>query len=185
MKIIETQIKGLLILELDAFKDTRGYFSETFNKKRFSDYGIHETFVQDNISLSKKGTLRGLHYQVPPKAQAKLCQVLKGSVLDVAVDLRVGSPTFGQHFSITLTDENHTQLFIPQGFAHGFAALSEEVIFHYKCTEYYSKEHERAIRFDDTYLNINWEVGSPIVSDKDRNAKLFVESERVFQFNQN
>lgn len=180
MKAIETKIKGLLILELDSYTDDRGFFSETFNAKKYSDYGIHEIFVQDNVSLSKKGTLRGLHYQIPPKAQAKLCQVLKGRVIDVAVDLRICSPTFGQHCSIILSEENHTQLFIPKGFAHGFAAISDEVIFHYKCSDYYSRENERAIKYNDPDLHIDWGIENPNVSDKDRNAKTFREIEKVF-----
>jgi len=180
MKITESKFKGVFIIELDIFNDSRGYFFETFNAKRYKDLGINLDFVQDNISVSKKGTLRGLHYQVPPKAQGKLCHVIKGSVLDAAVDLRFGSPTFGQHFIIELSEKNHTQIFIPVGFAHGFAVLSEEAIFQYKCSEFYSKEHERAIRFDDPNLNINWVIENPIVSDKDRNGKFFKDIEKDF-----
>lgn len=171
MKIIETKLKGLLMIKPDVFEDSRGYFSETFNLNRYKDAGIEADFVQDNISVSKKGTLRGLHYQVPPKSQAKLCHVLKGKVLDIAVDIRHGSATFGKYFAVELSDSNHTQIFIPAGFAHGFAVLSDEVIFHYKCSEFYSKEHERAVRYDDPDLKINWGISNPIVSDKDRNAK--------------
>ncbi len=180
MKITESKFKGVFIIELDIFNDSRGYFSETFNAKRYKDLGINLNFVQDNISVSKKGTLRGLHYQVPPKAQGKLCHVIKGSVLDAAVDLRFGSTTFGQHFIIELSEKNHTQIFIPAGFAHGFAVLSDEAIFQYKCSEFYSKEHERAIRFDDPDLNINWRIENPIVSDKDRNGKFFKDIEKDF-----
>jgi len=180
MKITESKFKGVFIIELDIFNDSRGYFFETFNAKRYKDLGINLDFVQDNISVSKKGTLRGLHYQVPPKAQGKLCHVIKGSVLDAAVDLRFGSPTFGQHFIIELSEKNHTQIFIPVGFAHGFAVLSDEAIFQYKCSEFYSKEHERAIRFDDPNLNINWVIENPIVSDKDRNGKFFKDIEKDF-----
>lgn len=182
MKITESKFKGVFIIELDIFNDSRGYFSETFNSKRYKDLGINLDFVQDNISVSKKGTLRGLHYQVPPKAQGKLCHVIKGSVLDVAVDLRFGSPTFGQHFIIELSENNHTQILIPEGFAHGFAVLSDEAIFQYKCSEFYSKEHERSIRFDDPDLNINWGIENPIVSDKDRNGKFFKDIEKDFKF---
>ena len=181
MKITESKFKGVFIIELDIFNDSRGYFSETFNAKRYKDLGINLDFVQDNISVSKKGTLRGLHYQVPPKAQGKLCHVIKGSVLDAAVDLRFGSPTFGQHFIIELSEKNHTQIFIPVGFAHGFAVLSEEAIFQYKCSEFYSKEHERSIRFDDPDLNINWGIENPIVSNKDRNGKFFKDIEKDFK----
>jgi dTDP-4-dehydrorhamnose 3,5-epimerase len=180
MKIIEAKLRGIFIIEFDIFKDSRGYFSEIYSVKRYKDQGINANFVQDNISLSKKGTLRGLHYQAPPKAQAKLCQVVKGKVIDVAVDIRAGSPTFGQHLSYELSDENHTQIFIPAGFAHGFAVLSDEAIFNYKCSEFYSKEHEKAIRFDDPDLKINWLIEDPIVSDKDRNAKYFREIDTDF-----
>ena len=181
MKITESKIKGILIIELDVFNDSRGYFSETFNFKRYDDHGINIHFVQDNISVSKKGTLRGLHYQIPPKSQAKLCQVLKGRVNDIAVDLRFGSPTFGQYLSFELSEENHTQIFIPLGFAHGFAVLSDEAVFQYKCSEFYSKEHERAIRFDDPDLKIDWGIENPIVSDKDKEAKFFKEIEMDFK----
>lgn len=181
MKITESKLKGVKIIELDIFNDSRGYFSETFSAKRYKEEGINLDFVQDNISVSKKGTLRGLHYQIPPKAQAKLCHVIKGSVLDVAVDLRFESPTFGQYFAIELSEKNHTQILIPAGFAHGFAVLSDEAIFQYKCSDFYSKEHERAIRFDDPDLKINWEIENPIVSDKDRSAKFFKEIEMDFK----
>lgn len=181
MKITESKFKGVFIIELDVFNDSRGYFSETFNAKRYKVLGINLNFVQDNISVSKKGTLRGLHYQIPPKAQGKLCHVIKGGVLDVAVDLRFGSPTFGQHFMIELSEKNHTQILIPAGFAHGFAVLSDEAIFQYKCSEFYSKEHERAIRFDDPDLNINWGIENPIVSDKDRSGKFFKDIEKDFK----
>jgi dTDP-4-dehydrorhamnose 3,5-epimerase len=182
MKITESKFKGVFIIELDVFTDSRGYFSETFSAKRYKDHGINLDFIQDNISVSKKGTLRGLHYQVSPKAQAKLCYVIKGSVIDVAVDLRFGSPTFGQHLALELSEKNHAQILIPAGFAHGFAVLSDEAIFQYKCSESYSKDHERAIRFDDPDLKINWQIENPIVSDKDRNAKYFKEIERDFNY---
>ena len=181
MKITELKIKGILIIELDVFKDSRGYFAETFSLKRYNDLGINLDFVQDNISVSRKGTLRGLHYQVPPKAQAKLCHVLKGRVIDVAVDLRFGSPTFGQYLALELSEENHTQIFIPAGFAHGFTVLSDDAVFQYKCSEFYSKEYERAIRFDDPDLKIDWGIENPIVSDKDREAKFFKEIEMDFK----
>ena len=181
MKITESIFKGVFIVELDVFNDSRGYFSETFSAKRYKEHGINSDFVQDNISISKKGTLRGLHYQIPPKAQAKLCHVIKGSVLDVAVDLRFGSPTFGQHLVLELSEKNHTQIFIPAGFAHGFVVLSDEAIFQYKCSEFYSKKHERAVRFDDPDLNINWGIENPIVSDKDRSAKFFKDIKKDFK----
>ncbi|NWF89798.1 MAG: dTDP-4-dehydrorhamnose 3,5-epimerase [Ignavibacteriaceae bacterium] len=173
MEITKANLNGILVIKPSVFEDSRGYFAETYHAARYREVGIDVDFVQDNVSVSKKNTLRGLHFQIPPKGQGKLCQVLKGSVLDVAVDIRSGSPTFGKYFSIELSDSNHLQLFIPQGFAHGFAVLSEEVIFHYKCTDFYSKQHERSIRFDDPKLGINWGVQNPIVSEKDLNAPLF------------
>jgi len=182
MKVTESKIKGILVIEIDVYTDSRGYFAETFNSERYKDQGISVDFVQDNISVSKKGTLRGLHYQIPPKAQAKLCHVIKGCVLDVAVDIRFGSPTFGKHLAVELSEKNHTQIFIPAGFAHGFAVLSDEVIFQYKCSEFYSKEHERSIRFDDPDLIIKWGIENPIVSDKDMNAKYLKEIETHFTF---
>jgi dTDP-4-dehydrorhamnose 3,5-epimerase len=181
VKITESNIKGILIIELEVFKDSRGYFAETFSLKRYKEYGVNLDFVQDNISVSKKGTLRGLHYQVPPKAQAKLCHVIKGRVIDIAVDLRFGSSTFGQHLALELSETNHTQVFIPAGFAHGFAVLSDEAVFQYKCSEFYSKEYEKAIRFDDPDLKIDWGIENPIVSNKDREAKFFKEIEMDFK----
>ena len=179
MKITESKIKGILLIEIDVFRDERGYFAETFTLKRYKDHNIYRLCSGQYLRF-KKNTLRGLHYQVPPKAQAKLCHVIKGSVLDVTVDLRFGSPTFGQHLAVELSEKNHTQIFIPAGFAHGFAVLSDEAIFQYKCSEFYSKEHERAIRFDDPDLNINWGIENPIVSDKDKSAKFFKEINHDF-----
>ncbi len=173
MDIEKTDIEGLLIIHSDVFKDERGYFFESFNMKKYEEKGLNLIFVQDNISKSKKGTIRGLHYQVPPFAQGKLCQVITGKVLDVAVDIRFGSPAFGKYFSIELSGDNHTQLWIPPGFAHGFSVLSKEAIFHYKCTEYYSKPHERAILYNDPSLNINWGISKPVVSEKDKSNLLF------------
>jgi dTDP-4-dehydrorhamnose 3,5-epimerase len=182
MKVIETKFNGVIIIEYNVFEDSRGYFCETFSSDRYKNHGINTEFVQDNISVSKKGTLRGLHYQIFPKAQAKLCHVIKGKVLDIAVDIRFGSPTFGRYLAVELSEDNHTQIYIPAGFAHGFAVLSDEAIFQYKCSEYYSREHERAIRFDDLDLNIEWGVENPIVSEKDRAAKYFREIDKDFEF---
>lgn len=182
MEVINTNIDGLLIIKPDVFKDDRGYFFETYSKRKYAEYGIATDFVQDNISKSLKGTIRGLHYQVGEKAQGKLCHVIKGKVLDVAVDIRFDSPTFGKHFSIELIGEDKTQLWIPSGFAHGFAVLSEEVLFEYKCTNYYSKPDERAILYNDPQLNIDWKVKKPIVSEKDLNAILFNEIEPDFVY---
>ncbi len=182
MEVIKTNIDGLLIIKPDVFGDDRGYFFETYSKRKYAEYGIEEDFVQDNISKSLKGTIRGLHYQVGDKAQGKLCHVIKGKVLDVAVDIRFDSPTFGQYFSIELTGEDKTQLWIPPGFAHGFYVLSDEVLFVYKCTNYYSKPDDRAILYNDPQLNIDWKVENPIVSEKDLNAKHFNEIQTDFVY---
>ena len=173
MKVTKTEILGLLIIQPDVFNDSRGYFFESYNKQRFAEFGIPDNFVQDNISQSKKGTVRGLHYQVGEKAQGKLCQVIEGEVLDVAVDIRFNSPTFGKHFSLILNSETKSQLWIPTGFAHGFSVLSDEAIFSYKCTNYYSKAHERTILFNDPDLKIDWKIENTIVSEKDLTATKF------------
>lgn len=175
MEIETTNIDGLLIIHPNIFGDERGYFFESYQSERYKDIGINVSFVQDNISCSKKGTVRGLHFQIGEFAQGKLCQVLKGKVLDVAVDIRKDSPTFGKYHKLELSEENHTQFWIPAGFAHGFSVLSDEAIFMYKCTNYYSKEHERAILFNDPELNINWQVDKPLVSEKDMKAFKFNE----------
>ena len=173
MKILETSIKDVLIITPKVFKDERGYFLESFRKKIFSQRGIDFDFVQDNISKSTKNTIRGLHYQVGEFAQGKLCQVIFGRVLDVAVDIRFGSPTFGKHIATELSEDNHEVIWIPPGFAHGFSVLSGEAIFQYKCTNYYSKKHERSILYSDRELNIDWNVAKPVVSSKDLEAKTF------------
>ena len=180
MEILKTELDGLLILKPKVFGDERGYFFESYNEKLYKDAGINFQFVQDNISKSKKGTIRGLHYQVGDKAQGKLCKVIFGKVLDVAVDIRFGSPTFGKYFSSELSEDNHTQLWIPPGFAHGFSVLSDEAIFSYKCTAPYSKPDERAILYNDEQLKIDWKVNDPIVSDKDLKAELFKNIQRDF-----
>ena len=180
MKITKTEISGLLVIQPDIFSDSRGFFFESYSKKKYHELGIQGEFVQDNISSSKKNTVRGLHYQVGEKAQGKLCQVIEGEVLDVAVDIRFNSPTFGKHFSLILSSETKIQLWIPIGFAHGFSVLSDEAIFSYKCTNYYSKADERAIIFNDPDLNIDWRVEEPIVSEKDLNAAKFKEIEKDF-----
>ena len=146
MKVIDTEIEGLVILEPQVFGDDRGYFFESFSLKRFEEKVSKTVFVQDNESKSKYGVLRGLHYQLPPYTQAKLVRVVKGRVLDVAVDIRKGSPTFGKHVAVELSEENKLQFFLPKGFAHGFAVLSEEAVFQYKCDEYYAPDHEGADR---------------------------------------
>lgn len=180
MEVIKTEIEGLLIIKPKVFGDERGYFFESYNEQSYKLAGIDFNFVQDNISKSKKGTIRGLHYQIGDKAQGKLCKVIYGKVLDVAVDIRFGSPTFGKYFSSELSEENHTQLWIPPGFAHGFSVLSDEAIFAYKCTAVYSKEHERAIIFNDHDLNIDWKVDNPIVSKKDLKSPSFKDISKDF-----
>jgi len=180
VKISQTEINGLLIIQPDVFSDDRGFFFESFSKQRYKDFGILEEFVQDNFSKSKRGTVRGLHYQVGEKAQGKLCLVLEGEVLDVAVDIRFNSPTFGKYFSQVLNSQNKLQLWIPTGFAHGFSVLSDEAIFSYKCTNYYSKAHEKSILYNDTDLKIDWKIEHPTVSEKDLNAAKFKEIERDF-----
>ena len=180
MKVKKVNIDGLLIIEPMIFGDSRGLFFESYNKREFKKNEIDVEFVQDNISISTKGTIRGLHYQVGDKAQGKLCQVLKGTVLDVAVDIRFDSPTFGKHYSLEISENDNLQFWIPAGFAHGFSVLSDEVIFSYKCTNYYSKASERAILFNDPDLKIDWKVKHPIVSEKDLKAKFFKEIENDF-----
>lgn len=169
MNIEQTFIKDLVILTPSVFEDERGYFFEGYNKTKLNSLGIDIDFVQDNQSFSKKGTLRGLHYQNPPFAQTKLVRVLQGEIIDVAVDLRKDSPTFGKHFSIKLSSENKKQLLVPQGFAHGFSVLSEKAVVFYKCDQYYNKASEGGIRYDDPALNIDWgmDLKDAIVSEKD------------------
>ncbi len=180
MTIEKTPLDGLLIIKPAVFKDSRGYFFESFNKEKYRDSGLNPDFVQDNISKSCKSTLRGLHYQVGEFAQGKLCHVIYGKVLDVAVDIRKKSPTFGKHFSAELSDENNIQLWIPPGFAHGFSVLSDEAIFHYKCTQLYNKQSERSINYSDPQLAIDWQVSNPIVSEKDMQAKNLSEVADLF-----
>jgi len=170
MTIKETKLEGCYILQPNIFKDKRGYFIESFNQKTFNSLlGLDVNFVQDNESKSSKGVLRGLHYQLGEYAQAKLVRVVKGAVLDVAVDVREGSKTFGQHVAVELTEENKTQLFVPRGFAHGFIVLEDETIFSYKCDNYYHKASEAGLIYNDEDLNIDWKLPSTdfILSDKD------------------
>ena len=173
MEIIKTPIEGLLVIKPTIFGDDRGYFFESWSKESFAKNGLDLDFVQDNQSLSSKSVLRGLHFQNPPFAQGKLVRVIKGSVLDIAVDIRKDSPTYGQHFSIELTEKNKTIFWIPPGFAHGFVTLEEDTIFTYKCTGLYNKESEDALLWSDTDLNIDWGSIDPLVSDKDLVAGSF------------
>lgn len=183
MKFEKVFIDDLLVVQPDVFLDERGYFFESFNKEKYVNGGINFSFVQDNISKSKKGTVRGLHYQVGEFSQGKLCSVIAGKVLDIAVDIRFGSPTFGKYYSVELSEENKLQLWIPSGFAHGFSVLSEEAIFSYKCTNLYNKQAERSILYNDEILKIDWQVETPIVSPKDLLAKKFsgIEKDFIYQ----
>lgn len=181
MEIIKTSIEGLLIIKPDVFKDERGYFFESYNKERFLKHGLDMTFVQDNESKSGKGVLRGLHFQKPPYAQGKLVRVVKGSVLDVAVDIRKGSPTYGKWEATVLSEENKEMFWIPEGFAHGFVTLEENTVFTYKCTNVYNKESEGSLRWNDPDINIDWNIDNPILSEKDKISPLFKEFETPFK----
>jgi dTDP-4-dehydrorhamnose 3,5-epimerase len=184
MPFIETDLKGLLIFEPLVFKDSRGYFFEAYNETVFKQAGINLHFVQDNQSASSFGVIRGLHYQQNPYAQTKLIRALDGVILDVAVDVRKGSPTFGKSFSLELSAENKKQLLVPAGFAHGFSVLSESAIVLYKCDKFYNKESEGGILYNDPDLNIDWRIpaGQEIVSDKDRQLPLLKQSSNNFVF---
>ena len=178
MNVINTEIEGVKIIEPRIFGDARGYFFESFNARDFAEQtGIEVQFVQDNESKSRYGVVRGLHFQKPPFAQAKLVRVVSGTVLDVAVDIRKGSPTYGRHVAVELSGENHRQFFIPKGMAHGFAVLSDEVVFQYKCDEYYHPEAEGAIAWDDPTLAIDWRLPKDkvLLSEKDSHHPFFNE----------
>ena len=173
MEIIKTPIEGLLVIKPKIFGDDRGYFFESWSKESFAKNVLNLDFVQDNQSLSSKGVLRGLHFQNPPFAQGKLVRVIKGAVLDVVVDIRKESSTYGKHFSIELNEENKTIFWIPPGFAHGFVTLQDDTIFTYKCTEVYNSASEEALLWSDKDLNIDWRAINPLVSDKDLVAGSF------------
>lgn len=183
MKVIKTDIEEVLIIESKAFGDHRGWFMETYSKEKFEELGIDIDFVQDNHSLSgQKGTLRGLHFQLNPKAQAKLVRCTKGEILDVAVDLRQGSPTYKKWVAVKLTEENKKQLLIPKGFAHGFVTLTEDVEVQYKVDEHYSPENDRSVRFDDAEIGIEWSIENPVLSEKDFKAPLLKDSDVNFEY---
>jgi dTDP-4-dehydrorhamnose 3,5-epimerase len=167
MLVIPCDIPGLFIIEPKVFQDDRGYFFESYNKKVLSEKGIHENFVQDNQSLSQKGVLRGLHFQAPPFGQGKLVSVIKGAVLDIAVDIRKNSASYGKHVAIELNERNKKMFYIPEGFAHGFLTLENDTIFSYKCTNFYDKESEGSILWNDPDLGIDWNVTDPLLSPKD------------------
>jgi dTDP-4-dehydrorhamnose 3,5-epimerase len=168
MKVTETKLAGVLIIEPQVFSDGRGFFMETWNQKRYAEVGLPASFVQDNLSFSRRGTLRGLHFQ-NPSAQGKLVYVLQGEVFDVAVDIRIGSPTFGQWVGVTLSAANKRQLYIPEGFAHGFWVTSDEALFAYKCTDFYNPQAEGGVIWNDPDIGIAWPGDKPILSEKDRN----------------
>lgn len=183
MEIIKTNIEGVVIIEPRIFKDDRGYFFESFSQREFEEKVLKTTFVQDNESKSSYGVLRGLHFQTPPYAQSKLVRVIKGAVLDVAVDIRTGSPTYGKHVAVELTGDNHRQFFIPRGFAHGFSVLTDEVIFQYKCDNFYAPRNEGAMAWDDKTLNIDWRIPAEkvVLSDKDKCHPTLAELESPFR----
>ena len=182
MEIIKTNIEGLLVIQPRVFADARGFFFESYNEKLYREAGIDNRFCQDNQSKSGYGVIRGLHYQLNPHSQSKLVSVIQGAVWDVAVDLRKNSPTFGQWYGVELTEENHTQFLIPQGFAHGFSVLSETAVFSYKCDDFYNPSLERGIMFNDPALAIDWKIpaGKEIISDKDMKHPLFADAEKNF-----
>lgn len=186
MNIIKTTIEEIVIIEPQLFKDDRGYFFESFSQREFNEKVRKVDFVQDNESKSSYGVLRGLHFQKPPYAQSKLVRVIKGAVIDVAVDIRKGSPTFGQHVSVELTEENHRQFFIPRGFAHGFSVLTDEVIFQYKCDNFYAPQCEGALAWDDPNLNIDWKipVGKIILSEKDKHHDCLKDASWLFDYSE-
>ncbi|WP_186971991.1 dTDP-4-dehydrorhamnose 3,5-epimerase [Bacteroides intestinalis] len=184
MNIIKTEIESVVIIEPRLFKDDRGYFFESFNQKEFEEKVCDTTFVQDNESKSSYGVIRGFHFQKPPFAQSKLVRVVRGAVLDVAVDIRKGSPTFGKHVAVELTEENHRQFFIPRGFAHGFSVLSDEVIFQYKCDNFYAPQYEGAIAWNDPVLGIDWEIPreKAILSEKDSCHSVLRDADWLFDY---
>ena len=188
MKFTRTKLEDVIIIEPKVFGDNRGYFMETFRQDKFEDFiGYSVKFCQDNESMSSYGVLRGLHYQLPPFAQSKLVRVIKGRVLDVAVDIRKGSPTFGKYVSVELSEENKRQLFVPRGFAHGFVVLSDEAIFAYKVDSYYSPECDRGIAFNDPAIGIDWQVKNEELnlSDKDKKQPLLSEASDLFEYGVN
>ena len=184
MDIIKTAIDGVVIIEPRLFKGERGYFFESFSQKEFEEKVCKTVFVQDNESKSSYGVLRGLHFQKPPFAQSKLVRVVRGAVLDVAVDIRKGSPTFGKHVAVELTAENHRQFFIPRGFAHGFSVLSQEVVFQYKCDNYYAPQSEGALAWDDPDLGIDWRIPAAeiVLSKKDKAHPRWKDADGVFDY---
>lgn len=187
MNIIKTAIEGVVIIEPKVFGDERGYFFESFSQKQFQEEVCNTNFVQDNESKSSYGVLRGLHFQKGKYAQSKLVRVVKGRVLDIAVDIRKGSPTFGKHVAVELTEENKRQFFVPRGFAHGFVVLSDEAIFQYKCDNFYAPEHDGGIAWNDTELGIDWkiDISKTMLSEKDKKNPTLKEASHLFDYNDN
>ncbi len=187
MEAIKTAIDGVVIVEPRIFNDERGYFYESFSDREFREKVCNTTFVQDNQSKSSYGVLRGLHFQKAPHAQSKLVRVIKGKVIDVAVDIRKGSPTYGKYVAVELTEDNHRQLFVPRGFAHGFVVLSEEAVFQYKCDNFYNKESEGSLRWNDTDLGVDWGIteAEALLSDKDTVSPLFKDFDSPFSYDVN
>jgi dTDP-4-dehydrorhamnose 3,5-epimerase len=185
MEVIKTDIEGVVIIEPRIFNDDRGYFYESFSQREFEEKVCKTVFVQDNQSKSGYGVVRGLHFQKPPFCQSKLVRCIKGKVLDVAVDIRKGSPTFGKYVAVELSEENHRQFFVPRGFAHGFAVLSEEAVFQYKCDNFYNKASEGAVAWNDESLAIDWkiDVEKIILSEKDKLNKPIAEADYLFDYN--
>ena len=186
MEVIKTAIEGLVFIEPKVFKDARGYFFESFSQREFEEKVRKINFVQDNESMSSYGVMRGLHFQRPPFTQSKLVRCVKGKVLDVAVDIRKGSPTYGQHVAVELSEDNHRQFFVPRGFAHGFAVLSETAVFQYKCDNFYAPQSEGALAWDDPDLGINWRLPAEkvILSEKDRHHSRLKDADWLFDFNE-
>ena len=184
MQVIKTPIEGLLIIKPRVFADARGFFLESYNEARYREAGVDAAFCQDNLSKSQYGVIRGLHYQLAPHSQSKLVSVVQGVVWDVAVDLRAGSPTYGQWYGVELNDVERTQFFVPKGFAHGFSVLSETAVFSYKCDDLYNPSLERGIMYNDPSLNIDWKVPADkaLISDKDLKHPLFADAEKNFSF---
>jgi dTDP-4-dehydrorhamnose 3,5-epimerase len=181
MEVVETKLKGVLVLKPKVFEDARGYFLESYNSNLFKQLGLDLNFVQDNQSLSQKGVLRGLHFQNNPFAQGKLVRVITGSVFDVAVDIRKSSPTYGEWFGMELNEKNKWMMYIPEGFAHGFATLKDDTIFSYKCTNFYNKGSEDCILWNDPDIGIDWNIENPLLSEKDLNGKRIKDFTSLFE----
>ncbi len=180
MKVTETPFQGLYVVEPSVFEDNRGYFFESWNQQKFHEMNLDFTFVQDNQSMSGAHVLRGLHFQAPPWEQGKLVRVIQGSVLDVVVDIRKDQPTYGRHFSLVMSGKKKNMLWIPPGFAHGLLTLEDNTVFFYKCTQFYNRESEGAIAWNDPQLNIDWGIEDPVVSEKDKSGVLFNRFESPF-----